>query len=128
MLKNTIKLNKMKNKKIVTTEGETFWVTDRVVGCSAYCFRDADLLQEEILLVKKDGKWTIPSGYLEEGCECVLRELQEEVGIDISGLHPRLFDASTRTNEYHQHVIFRYYINANDFDISNIRISFCKFK
>lgn len=108
----------MKNKRITCAEdGKKYWVTDRVVGCSLFVYRQIGV-QLELLIVKRSekcssfpGRWCCPCGFIdadETGEQCAARECYEETGYVIPVDKISLVDVSTSPKEFGQHICLRY--------------------
>ncbi|MCB2051270.1 MAG: NUDIX domain-containing protein [Novosphingobium sp.] len=69
------------------------WRRPLLVGCSVMVFRVADGGQRSVLLVRHSygsGRWGLPGGAVARGedpASAALRELREEVGLDLDALH-----------------------------------------
>ena len=84
-------------------------------------------LQTRIEEGELDGLSEFPGGKLELGespLQCLIRELSEEVGIDVSETHKKLFQTITHTYQDRKVTIHFYIIDAKDISLKYTRIGF----
>ena len=85
-----MEFNNRLNPKVTTTEGKNHWHSRSIAVCAMIVSQDESVLitQRSATMDTHPNKWCLPCGYLdwdESIHQALIREVYEEVGIDISG-------------------------------------------
>lgn len=107
----------MKNREIITPEGEKVWISRSVAVCMALVIETEDDIC--VVITKRGkgcpdevGKWCLPCGYLdydETIPEAASREMYEETGIRISPSKWKLLDIDSDPRSNKQNVTHVYH-------------------
>lgn len=83
------------------------------IGCEAYIVRNGKLLLGKRGNVFGKGTWALPGGhleYLERADQCIIRELQEEMGLDLPPTAVKLLaltdDLEPKSGSHQVHITF----------------------
>jgi len=116
---------------LVVVGGKTHWISRSVAVVAVVIWNNEILITKRGKSVSATGKWCVPCGYLdwsESASQCVVREIYEESGLDISqyetfGLQTPYDVVTDPEINWRQDIALHYFIKINsetrpEFDIS----------
>lgn len=120
-----MKLTNRENQPFESTNGDIIWRSRSIAICAIVISNDLDcVVTKRSDKVDNPGKWSLPCGYLdwdESIHQALIRELWEELGLDVRGKFAGLYHVSDGPNKDERQNVSFHFIVAPDCSTEELR-------